>query len=285
MKTLGKVYTGLIFVLLYLPILVMIFFSFNATKSTAVFSFDYEGGRPFGHWYAEFFKSEAAMNALKNSLILAVLSALIATVIGTLAAIGIHKLRNHYVKNVISGITNIPMMNPDIVTGISLMLLFVGTFSILKSGKMGFVTILIAHITFNLPYVILSIMPKLHQMDKHLPEAALDLGCTPVQSFFKVELPFLFPAIISGALMSFTLSLDDYVISLFTGGTFQTLPIYIFAQARKSVSPSIYALSTFFLACVLVLLVVMNIVQKKTDHLETPRKEKKKYKIKKSIGD
>lgn len=268
MKTLGKMYTGLIFVLLYLPILVMIFFSFNATKSTAILSFDYSAGKPFGYWYSEFFKSDAAMSALKNSLVLAVLSALISTVIGTLAAIGIHKLRNRYVKNVISGVTNIPMMNPDIVTGISLMLLFVGTFGILKVGKMGFATILIAHITFNLPYVILSIMPKLTQMDKHLPEAAMDLGCTPVQSFFKVELPFLFPSILSGVLMAFTLSLDDYVISLFTGGSYQTLPIYIFSQARKSVSPSIYALSTFFLVCVLVLLIAMNVLQSRMDHAE-----------------
>lgn len=268
MKTLGKVYTGLIFVLLYLPILVMVFFSFNATKSTAILSFDYSAGRPFGYWYSEFFKSDDAMSALKNSLVLAVLSALISTVIGTLAAIGIHKLRNRYVKNVISGVTNIPMMNPDIVTGISLMLLFVGTFGILKVGKMGFATILIAHITFNLPYVILSIMPKLTQMDKHLPEAAMDLGCTPVQSFFKVELPFLFPSILSGVLMAFTLSLDDYVISLFTGGSYQTLPIYIFSQARKSVSPSIYALSTFFLVCVLVLLIAMNVLQSRMDHAE-----------------
>lgn len=268
MKTLGKVYTGLIFVLLYLPILVMIVFSFNATKSTAILSFDYEAGRPFGYWYSEFFRSDAAMSALKNSLVLAVLSALIATVIGTLAAIGIHKLRNRYVKNIINGVTNIPMMNPDIVTGISLMLLFVGTFGILKFGKMGFATILIAHVTFNLPYVILSIMPKLSQMDKHLPEAAMDLGCTPIQSFFKVELPFLLPSIISGVLMAFTLSLDDYVISLFTGGSYQTLPIYIFSQARKSVSPSIYALSTFFLVCVLVLLIAMNLFQKKMDNAD-----------------
>lgn len=270
MKTLGKIYTGLIFVLLYLPIFIMVLFSFNATKSTSVLSFDYSGKRGFGYWYQDFFNSDQAMNALKNSLTLAILSALISILIGTLAAIGISRLRKKWLKGLVNGVTNIPMMNPDIVTGISLMLLFVGTFAILKVGKIGFLTILIAHVTFNLPYVILSILPKLCQMDKHLPEAAMDLGCTPCQSFFKVELPFLFPAIVSGFLMAFTLSLDDYVISLFTGGTYQTLPIYIFAQARKSVSPSMYALSTFFLACVLILLVAMNILQARMERSQRP---------------
>lgn len=265
MKKTGRIYTILIFAILYLPIFIMVLYSFTAGSSTAAFSADYAGGKFFGYWYREMFRNEGAMAALKNSLILALASSLISTVIGTMAAIGLNKLRNKWIKNSITSVTNIPMMNPDIVTGISMMLLFAGVFAIIGSGSTGFWSILIAHITFNLPYVILSITPKLRQMDKHLPEAALDLGCTPIMAFFKVELPFIFPAIISGALTAFTLSLDDYVISLFTAGTFSTLPVFIYSLAKKGVKPYIYALSTFLLVGVLILLVISNILQARSE--------------------
>ena len=259
-KKAGAVYTVLIFIVLYLPILIMVLYSFTAGSSTATFSADYAGKNPFGYWY-----QEKAMSALTHSLTLAVLSSLCATVIGTAAAIGLRRISRKWVRNTINTVTNIPMMNPDIVTGLSMMLLFAGVFAIIGSGSSGFVTILIAHITFNLPYVILSVTPKLRQMDKNLPEAALDLGCTPVQSFFKVELPYIFPAVLSGAITAFTLSLDDYVISLFTAGTYETLPVFIYSLAKKGVKPSIYALSTFMLVCVLLLLVLSNVMQARAE--------------------
>ncbi len=265
MKKTGRIYTILVFAVLYLPIFIMVLYSFTSGSSTAVFSADYSDGKPFGYWYREMFRNEGAMNALKNSLILAILSSLISTIIGTMAAIGLNKLRNKWLQKSIRTVTNIPMMNADIVTVISMMLLFAGVFAIVGSGRTGLWSILIAHITFNLPYVILSITPKLRQMDKHLPEAALDLGCTPVMSFFKVELPFIFPAILSGALTAFTLSLDDYVISLFTAGTFSTLPVFIYSLAKKGVKPYIYALSTFLLVGVLILLIITNIIQARSE--------------------
>ena len=243
----------------------MVLYSFTAGNSTAVFSANYADGKPFGYWYAQMLQNDGAMNALKNSLVLAALSSFISSIIGTMAAIALNKLRCKWVKKSIENVTNIPMMNPDIVTGISLMLLFAGVFGIMGSGKTGFFTLLIAHITFNLPYVILSVTPKLRQMDKHLPEAAMDLGCTPLLSFFKVELPFIFPAVLSGALTAFTLSLDDYVISLFTAGTYSTLPIFIYSLAKKGVKPSIYALSTFLLVGVLLLLIASNVMQARAE--------------------
>lgn len=268
-KKTGAVYTVIIFILLYLPILIMVLYSFTAGNSTAVFSADYAGKNPFGYWYREMFQNENAMNALVHSLVLAVLSSLCATIIGTAAALGLRKLSRRWVRNAITTVTNIPMMNPDIVTGLSMMLLFAGVFAIMGSGSSGFFTILIAHITFNLPYVILSITPKLRQMDKNLPEAALDLGCTPIQSFFKVELPYIFPSVLSGAITAFTLSLDDYVISLFTAGTYETLPVFIYSLAKKGVKPSIYALSTFMLVGVLIMLILSNVMQARAEKRRT----------------
>ena len=267
MKTVGKIYSIFIYLCLYAPIVIMVLYSFNAVRSTSALSFDYASSKyEFGHWYAEAFQNEYALNALRNSLILALLSAIAATLLGTLAAYGLHHLKMRRIRSAITTVTNIPMMNPDIVTGISMMLLFATVFAIIRIGETGFATLLIAHITFNLPYVILSIMPRLRQMDKNLPEAALDLGCTPVKSFFLVQLPFLFPAILSGFIMAFTLSLDDYVISLFLSGPkFETLPVFIFGLARKSVPPTIYALSTLFLIMVLGLLVFSNIMQARMD--------------------
>ena len=201
MKALSKVYTAIIFLILYAPIAVMVLFSFNSSNSTGVFT----GFSTY--WYKELFNDPATLSALKNTLILAVLSSCIATLIGTVAAVGISKLKSKYTQNTITTVTNIPMMNPDIVTGISMMLLFVFVSTTLgMSQSLSFSTVLIAHITFNLPYVILSVTPKIRQMDKHLTEAAMDLGCTPFQAFCKVELPAIIPGIISGFIMAFTLS-------------------------------------------------------------------------------
>ena len=255
MKALNKIYTALILLMLYAPILVLMLFSFNSTSNTGVFT-----GFSF-YWYQELFSSAATFTALKNTLILAVSSSLLATVIGTMAALGLRNMRNKYVKGLINSVTNIPMMNPDIVTGISMMLLyvFVGTFLGLQN-KLNFWTLLIAHVTFNIPYVILNVTPKLSQMDKHLPEAALDLGCTPLQAFFKVEFPCIFSGIVTGFIMAFTLSLDDFVISYFCSGSdFQTLPILIYSMTKKEVTPDIYALSTLMIVAILVLLILSNL--------------------------
>lgn len=259
MRKTRNIYTALIFIFLYMPIFVLILYSFNSSNSTSTF----EGFSL--KWYRELFSDAATLDALKNTLILAILSALISTVIGTMAAYGINKMQNKFAKSSIMSVTKIPMMNPEIVTGISMMLLFVFV-GLMLGGKssLGFGTVLIAHVTFNLPYVILSVMPKFKQMDKSLPEAALDLGCTPIQSFFKVELPQIMPGIISGLIMAFTLSLDDFVISYFTiGSGFETLPIRIYSMTKKRVTPDMYALSTLIFVSILILLLVSNLVSDK----------------------
>ena len=257
MKALSKVYTALIFIILYAPIAVMVLFSFNSSNSTGVFT----GFSTY--WYKELFNDPATLEALKNTLVLAVSSSLIATIIGTVAAVGISKLKSKHAQSSITTVTNIPMMNPDIVTGISMMLLFVFVSHALgMSQTLSFGTVLIAHITFNLPYVILSVTPKIRQMDKHLTEAAMDLGCTPFQAFCKVEFPAILPGIISGLIMAFTLSLDDFVISYFTTGNgFETLPIRIYSMTKKRVTPDMYALSTLIFIAVLVLLILSNVAQ------------------------
>ena len=261
MTPLSKLYVALIMIFLYAPIVVMIVFSFNSTASTSVI-----GGFSL-RWYKSLLHDEGTMQALANTLILAVSSSLFATVMGTAAAVGINTFRNKRVKQLTMGVTNIPMMNPEIVTGISMMLLFVFCANLIgKSDALGFGTMLIAHITFNLPYVILSVLPKLRQLDKYLPEAAMDLGCTPVQAFFKVILPSISTGIFSGLMMSFTLSLDDFVISYFTQGpSFETLPIRIFSMTKKRVTPDMYALSTLIFIAILVLLVLINVAQAKGD--------------------
>ena len=261
MKPLSKAYTALIFVILYAPIAVMVLFSFNSINSTGVFA----GFSTY--WYRELFRDGATLAALKNTLVLAVTSSLIATIIGTVAAVGIFKLKSRAAKSAIMTVTNIPMMNPDIVTGISMMLLFVFVcVRLAGAASLSFVTVLIAHITFNLPYVILSVMPKLRQMDKHLTEAALDLGCTPMQAFFKVELPSIMPGVVSGLIMAFTLSLDDFVISYFTTGSgFETLPIRIYSMTKKRVTPDMYALSTLIFIVVLTLLILSNLAGSKSE--------------------
>ena len=255
MKFLSRFYIFIIFAILYAPILIVILFSFNESGSLSHFS-----GFSL-YWYKDLIRNAEAITALKNSLILAVSSSVLATVIGTLAAFSIAHSKNKYYQNVMKSVSNIPMMNPDIVTGVSMMLLFVGVATMLSLGDvLGMWTMLISHTTFNLPYVILSILPKFKQMDKHLIEAALDLGCTPTQTFFKVELPSIIPGIVSGLMMSFTLSLDDFVISHFVSSPdFKTLPLYIYNQTAHEVKFSMYALCTLMIFAILVLLIAVNV--------------------------
>lgn len=254
MKVLSRIYIPLIFLLLYLPIIIVVLFSFNEAGSMSHFD-----GFSF-KWYAELFEDETALKALSNSLTLAVTSSLIATVIGTLAAYGIFKMRMRWLKTSVNSITNIPMMNPDIVTGVSMMLLFVGASSIgFLPITFGKGTMIIAHTTFSLPYVILSVLPRFKQMDKYLTEAALDLGCTPAKAFFKVELPGVVPGIVSGLMLAFTLSLDDFVISHFVSSPdFQTLPLYIYNQTAHQVKYSMYALCALMVFVILALLFAVN---------------------------
>lgn len=258
MKTISRIYTALILLFLYAPIAVMVIFSFNSSGSVWVFEgFSLD-------WYMELSSNPTMLQALEHTLIIAVLSAILSTIIGTAASVGILSLRKKISQSLVMSVTNIPMMNADIVTGISLMLLFVfiGRF-IGINESLGFLTVLIAHITFNLPYVILSVMPKLKQTDSNLSEAALDLGCTPLQAFFKVIIPSISSGIFSGFIMAFTLSLDDFVISYFTCGHYQTLPIVIYNMTKKTVTPDTYALSTIMFAIIFILLMLYNVVQNK----------------------
>ncbi len=242
-------YMALVLVFLYAPISILIFRSF-----------DFDGENIFSA-YTEFFAHSEAKTALINTIIIAVVSAVVSTLIGTAAAVGISKYKNRRLKRTVMMVTNIPMTSPDIVMAISLVLLFGVAFtSIAITDYLGFYTLLIAHITFEIPYVILSVLPKINQMDKHLPEAAMDLGCTPFKAFFKVELPAILTGVLTGFFMAFTLSIDDFVISRFTAGTYQTLPVFIYDKARKKVPDYIYALSTIVFVTVLVLLVVKNII-------------------------
>ena len=254
MKFLSRFYIALIFFLLYIPIAVLIVFSFNESGSLSEFT-----GVSLV-WYEELFHDEEAFSALRNSLVLAISSSLIATVLGTFGALGLHRMRSRWLKRSITATTNIPMMNPDIVTGVSMMLLFVAVSTFLGTSELfGFGTMLIAHVTFNLPYVILSVMPRFRQLDKSLSEAAQDLGCTPSRAFVSVELPEIIPGILTGLMMSFTLSLDDFVISHFVSSpNFQTLPLYVYNQTAHNVKFSMYALSALIVATILIILLVVN---------------------------
>ena len=275
MKGLRKVFSAIVFLFLYAPLFVMVFFSFNSSKSTSVF----EGFSL--RWYKELFSSGDTMTALKNTLLLAICSALIATILGTITAVGIHGMKSKLGKRALLAVTDIPMMNPDIVTGVSLMLLFVFVGRLIGlSNSLSFTTLLISHITFNLPYVILNIMPKLRQTDRHLVEAAQDLGCTPVSAFFKVVLPAITPGILSGGLMAFTLSLDDFIISYYTvGSDFQTLPLKIYSMTKKTVKPDMYALSSVMFIVILLLMVSMNLMQS-----EDKKKTERRFGAKKVIA-
>ena len=255
MKPASKVFTALIMIFLFAPIVILLVFSFNEAKSLSVFS-----GFSL-YWYRELFRDSETLNAVKNTLVLAVCAAAISTVMGTAAAVGINKLRNRYLHAVMDTVTNIPMINPEIITGISLMLMFVFVGRLFGAAtSLSFWTMLIAHVTFCLPYVILQVLPKLQQMDASLPEAAMDLGCTPLRAFFKVEIPEILPGIITGLIMAFTLSLDDFVISYFTAGNgFQTLPIRIYSMTKKTVTPKMYALATIIFFVILALLLISNL--------------------------
>jgi len=280
MKTASRIYSIIIFGFLFAPIAVLLIFSFNEAKSLSVFSeFSLK-------WYKELFSDDNTLGALKNTLILAASATAISTVLGTFAAVGINKLRSKWYKAAMNTVTDIPMINPDIITGISLMLMFVFVGRLFGAAtSLNFATMLIAHITFCTPYVILQVLPKLRQMDKALPEAAMDLGCTPLGAFFKVELPEILPGIITGAIMAFTLSLDDFVISYFTSGTgFETLPIRIYAMTKKTVTPKMYALATIIFFVTLALLLISNMVDDEDSRkLKETKKANKKAKKEKKL--
>jgi len=257
-KIASRIYTGFLFALLYAPIAVMIIFSFTASESMSVMSgFSTK-------WYAALLKDEETLRACSNTIILAVSSALISTLFGTVAAVGIDRARKGWYRSSLMFVTNIPMMNPEIVTGVSMMLLFVfgATLVGITHDVLNFWTLLIAHVTFGLPYVILSVLPKLRQIDPHLEEAAQDLGCTRLGAFYHAVLPTILPGVLSGMLMAFTMSLDDFVISYFTSGSgFVTLPIRIYSMTKKRVTPDMYALSTIIFAVILLLLILSNVLQ------------------------
>ncbi len=265
MKTLSRIYTALIFLFLYSPIAVLVIFSFNDSRNRVKWNgFTLK-------WYADLLENDLILESLRVTLTVAVLAALISTVIGTLAAIGIHGM-NRKLRHTFMAVNNIPMVNPEIVTGISMMLMFVFVFRMTGLLRPGFLNLLLAHITFCIPYVVLQVMPKLRQMNRHLYEAAVDLGCPPVRSFFKVVLPEIFPGVLTGALMAFTMSLDDFVISYFNAGsTAQTLPVTVYSMTKKPMTPEINALSTLMFLAVLLLLILVNIGQIR----DTSKKRKK----------
>ena len=261
MKKANKVLTILIFVFLYIPMAVLIVASFNTGKDITQFE-----GFTFRQ-YAELFRDEELLGLLGNSVLIALLSTAISIGLGTMAAVGIHSLKAK-MRKVVMSVTNIPMTNPDIVTGVSLSLLFVfvGTGLLGRRESLNFWTLLIAHVTFGLPYVILNVMPKLQQMDASLTDAAMDLGCTPVRAFFKVTLHEIMPGIVAGGIMAFTMSLDDFVISYFvTGSNFVTLPVEIYTYTKKPIHPKVYAMFTLLFGLIFVLMLTMNLLQLRSD--------------------
>ena len=261
MKKTNRIITALIFIFLYAPMLVLIIGSFNEGKSLIRFD-----GFTLNQ-YAELFRDGDLLKLLGNSILISVLASAIATVFGTLASVGIAGLKPR-MRRLVMHMTDIPMTNPDIVTGISLSLLFifVGGKMLRQQNSLTFWTLLIAHITFSLPYVILNVMPKLNQMDRSLVDAAMDLGCTPLESFFKVTLHEIMPGVVAGAIMAFTMSLDDFVISYFVSGMdFVTLPVEIYSYTKKPIPPKIYAMFTLLFLLILVLMITMNLLQLRTD--------------------
>ena len=260
-KFFSRFYVFLVLLFMYAPILVLIAFSFNESKGRNWTGFSFK-------WYGELFRDKAILGALGNTLIIAIIAAIIATILGTCAAIGIHNLKRPG-KTIVKNINNLPLINPEIVTGISLMILF----SFCRVNP-GYVTIIIAHITFCIPSVVLSVMPKLRQINVSIYEAALDLGCNDFQAFFKVILPEIMPGILSGFLMAITYSIDDFIISYFTAGPdSQTLPLVIYTITRKPMTPKLNALSTIIFVIVLVILFVMNFIGEKDE-----KKNKNLYK-------
>ena len=270
MKKTNRILTILMFIFLYIPMAVLVVASFNTGKDIT----NFEGFTLMR--YVELFQDAHLLQLLRNSLVISILSTAIATTFGTIAAVGIHNLKPK-MRKVVMSLTNIPMTNPDIVTGVSLSLLFVfvGTKMLGQRDALTFWTLLIAHITFNLPYVILNVMPKLQQMDNSLTDAAMDLGCTPLQAFFKVTLHEIMPGIVSGAIMAFTMSLDDFVISYFvTGLDFVTLPVEIYSYTKKPIQPKIYAMFTLLFLLIFVLMVTMNLLQIRADQTRTVRRSR-----------
>lgn len=246
-KYLKKIYLGLIVLFLYLPIGVLIVSSFNNTKVLGKW-----GGFTFD-WYKNLFENEAILNSLRNTLLIAVLAATIATILGVLGCVAISKMKRG-TKSVINGVTNIPMLNAEIVTGLAFMLLFLGI-----GMKLTFNTLLIAHITFCIPYVVLSVMPKIEQSDRYMYEAARDLGATPLQAFFQITLPEIMPGVLSGFVMAFTMSIDDFVITYFTRGSgIDTLSTKIYTEVKKGIKPEMYALSTLLFVTVFILMILAN---------------------------
>lgn len=271
MKPIAKVYTAIIFLFLFAPIAILLVFSFNSGNSLSVFS-----GFSL-YWYKELFQDSNTLEALRNTLVLALCAAILSTVLGTAASVGMNKLRSKYMRATMNTVTNLPMVNPEIITGISLMLMFVFVGQMMGlSTSLNFGTILIAHVTFCLPFVILQVLPKLRQMDPALPEAAMDLGCPPLKAFLKVELPEIFPGILTGFIMAFTLSLDDFVISYFTTGNgFETLPIRIYSMTKKTVTPKMYALATLIFFVILILLLLSNLSDRDDKDPARPRARRK----------
>lgn len=261
----GRFLTALTFIFLYVPILVLIVFSFNDSKSRSVwagFTFD---------WYRELFSDITIMNSLQVTLLVSLIAAAVATVVGTFAAIGFFNMKRRW-RGPLLTVNSIPMVNADIITGVSLSLLFVSA-GALMGFSLGFGTLLIAHISFNIPYVVLSVMPKLYQLDRNLFEAAQDLGCTWFKTIYKVIIPEIMPGIINGMIIAFTMSVDDFVISYFTAGNVQTLSMHIYSMTRRKVSPTINAISTLMFTVVLVLLIIVNVRQSRQAKLQ---KEKEK---------
>ena len=246
-KTLSGVYFALMLMFLYLPIMVLIVFSFNETKGYIWSGFSFK-------WYLDLFSNERILDSLKNTLIIAAVASVISTILGACAAVGVYSMQNKRVKGAIKSVTNLPLLSPEIVMGISLMLLF----SMARMSS-GFLTLIIAHVSFCVPSVFLSVLPKLRQLNPNMYEAALDLGCNPFQAFVKVLLPEIMPGVITGFLMALTYSLDDFVVSYFTAGNVQTLSIEIYSMVKKRVSPEINALSTIMFVVVLTVLLVTNV--------------------------
>lgn len=259
MKTLSRIYNAFIFTFLYAPIVVLVIFSFNDSKSRVVWN-----GFSL-RWYQELFQNSEILSALWVTLSIAVIATIVSTIIGTAAAIGIRSV-NSRVRRVLMAINNFPMVNPEIVTGIALMLLFVFIHKTTGLLQPGYLTLLLSHITFCIPYVILQVLPKLRQANPHLYEAAVDLGCHPFKAFLKVMVPEILPGILTGALMAFTMSLDDFVISLFTSGaSAQNLSVTIYAMVKRRVTPEINALSTLIFGTMLILLILVNVLQMRSD--------------------
>lgn len=262
MKWYSKSYIGVFLAFLYLPIMILIIFSFNESKGRTFTGFSTK-------WYMELMHNTAIMDALCTTLIVAFVSSIFATVLGTAAAIGLEKMDARF-KGIFMNLTYVPIINPEIITGVSFMLLFVTAKKLFANLGMdfefGWVTLIIAHITFNLPYVILTVLPKLRQMDNSLIDAAMDLGCNPLQAFMKVTIHEIKPGIIAGFIMALTFSMDDFVVSYFTtGAKHQPLSVMIYAMTKKRVSPEINALSTVIFLVIMLVLIAVNVAERRAD--------------------